>query len=495
MKRIYILLLVLAVSLSCLADKYLIYSGDALLGTEEVTVFDNKIITKTTLNASGVQLSYTQTLTLSSGKPSQYQANINGVVNITGSFADGEATYTVANQKRTFKGNGLYPVENNTFYLWSYVLKNAPQDLVVPSQFASVKAVYSSWQTGPYQTQVRQVNIQQLALIGYFSDGKMIRFTIPLQNIDVIHEDWVEIFRESSGQTVISETVVLKRGSDLLHGELNLPANKTNYPVLLLISGSGPQDRDSNSPPEMTNSLFKHLSITLTNLGIGTLRFDDRGTGKSTGNHMAQDYETLIQDAREALDYLRNRSDVSKIGILGHSEGGLTALILGAEEEDIAFLVLMAAPSTSLDKIIIEQVHAQKELPGITTEDVAYLDQILAIVESSIELAKSGAEATPLGFTGKYLRDHLEINPLEYAEKITCPVLILQGDADVKVLPYHAKKLENALANAQVITYPYLHHYFTPSSLNNPEFTLESAYKTPDKVYNDIAAFLLEHAF
>ena len=59
MKRIYILLLVLAVSLSCLADKYLIYSGDALLGTEEVTVFDNKIITKTTLNASGVQLSYT----------------------------------------------------------------------------------------------------------------------------------------------------------------------------------------------------------------------------------------------------------------------------------------------------------------------------------------------------------------------------------------------------------------------------------------------------
>ena len=123
MKRIYILLLVLAVSLSCLADKYLIYSGDALLGTEEVTVFDNKIITKTTLNASGVQLSYTQTLTLSSGKPSQYQANINGVVNITGSFADGEATYTVANQKRTFKGNGLYPVENNTFYLWSYVLK------------------------------------------------------------------------------------------------------------------------------------------------------------------------------------------------------------------------------------------------------------------------------------------------------------------------------------------------------------------------------------
>ena len=335
MKRIYILLLVLAVSLSCLADKYLIYSGDALLGTEEVTVFDNKIITKTTLNASGVQLSYTQTLTLSSGKPSQYQANINGVVNITGSFADGEATYTVANQKRTFKGNGLYPVENNTFYLWSYVLKNAPQDLVVPSQFASVKAVYSSWQTGPYQTQVRQVNIQQLALIGYFSDGKMVRFTIPLQNIDVIHEDWVEIFRESSGQTVISETVVLKRGSDLLHGELNLPANKTNYPVLLLISGSGPQDRDSNSPPEMTNSLFKHLSITLTNLGIGTLRFDDRGTGKSTGNHMAQDYETLIQDAREALDYLRNRSDVSKIGILGHSEGGLTASSWGLRKRTL----------------------------------------------------------------------------------------------------------------------------------------------------------------
>jgi len=496
-KHIYIFLLIAIFSLGCFGEEYLIYSGDALLGSEKVTIIENKVITKTTMNISGLKLTYNQTLTLIDGKPSKYQSNINGQVNIFGTILQDSATFTVANQSRTFRGKGLYPLENNTFYLWSYVFSDAPEQLVIPSQLTEVRAIYSPWQNGPFQTQIRQVNISQLALIGYFSEEKMIRFTIPMQNIDVIHEDWVKVFREEEKVEMTSETAVLKRGDDLLHGELNIPANRANFPVLLLLSGSGPQDRDNNTPPEMTNSLFKNLSITLTSLGIGTLRFDDRGIGKSTGDHMAQDFETLVQDAREALEFLKKRADISKIGILGHSEGGIISLILAAEEDDLAYCILMAAPSTPLDEIMVEQLNAQKNLPGLTANDINSLDEVLKIVNNSLELAKNGAETTPLGFTGKYLRDHLKVKPLEYASKVACPVLILQGDSDVKVLPHHAKDLENALVNAKVkvVNYQYLNHYFTSSPLNNPEFNLESAFTTPDKVYKDIATFLLHHAF
>ncbi len=495
MKRFYLFLILLFSSI-CFADEYLIFAGEALLGKEEVIIINNIITTKTELTVSGQKLVFSQSLSLTNGKPFSYSANINNAVNITGTIKQDTATFTVANQSQSFRGKGLgfYPVENNTFYLWSYVLKDAPTQIIVPSQLRMVQATYSAWASGPFGTKVRQVNIGQLFLIGYFVDSDLVRLTIPLQNIDVVHKDWQNVFRETQTLSFKSEPVVLKRGPDLLHGELNIPENVAGFPVILLLSGSYPQDRDNNSPPEMTNSFFKHLSYYLTQIGFGTLRFDDRGMGKSTGDHLSQDFQTLVADAKAALAYLHKRPDVNQIGILGHSEGGIISVILAAQERDLAYCLLLATPSRNVFYILQEQITTQKSLPGLSLEQQKYLDDVLTVINKSLELAKKGAPTTPLGFSGAYLKQLLAIEPLSYAKQINCPVLILQGEADLKVLPYHAQELKNALLNAsslEVLTYPYLGHYFTPSPLNNPDFKLNEAFKIPDKVYTDIVKFLI----
>ena len=495
MKR-FCLFLILFFSSICFADEYLIFAGEALLGKEEVISLNNVITTKTELNVSGQKLIFAQTLALSDGKPASYSANINGVVNITGTINQDSATFTVAKRSRSFRGKGLgfYPVENNTFYLWSYILQDAPAQIIVPSQLSMVKATYSAWTNGPFGTKIRQVNIGQFFLIGYFADNNLVRLTIPLQNIDVVHKDWQNVFRETATQAIKSETVVLKRGDDLLFGELNIPENVSAFPVILLLSGPYPQDRDHNSPPDITNSFFKHLSFHLTQIGFGTLRFDDRGMGKSTGDHLGQDFQALVADAKAALDYLQKRPDVSKVGILGHSEGGIIGLILASKESDLAYCLLLATPSKTVADILKEQIETQKSLPGLSLEQQKYLDDVFAVISESLVLAKNGAKTTPLGFSGAYLKQLSAIDPLSYAGQISCPVLILQGEADLKIFPYHAQELKKALLNApslEVITYPYLGHYFTPSPLNNPDFNLNEAFKTPDKVYTDITKFLV----
>ena len=494
MKKYFVFLVVLLFSLSTFAENFLIYSGDAILGQEEVVFSDNKVITKTNLNVLGQKLSFEQTLIFKNNRPESYYSNLNNQVNISGNITKDSAIYTVANQSRTFRGKGLYPLENNTFYLWSYVFLDAPEQIVVPSQLLALKVNYSKWVNGPFGTQIRQINIGQLGVIGYFFENKFIRLSIPLQNIDYIHEDWLSVFRDEQTDQVKTEAITLKRGNDLLAGELNLPDNKESFPVILLLSGSGPQVRDNNSPPEMTNSIFKHLSTKLTSSGYGVLRFDDRGMGKSSGDHMKQDFETLVEDAALAVELLQKRPDVSQIGILGHSEGGIIALKLAADNDIIDFCILLATPSTSLDQILKEQLKAQMDLEYLSSQEKKYLEELLVLVENSLDLAKKGADLTPLGFTGAYLRQHMQTDPLKYAELVTCPLLILQGEADIKVLPHHAYSLKSAAtksSSVEVITYPYLTHYFTPSPLDNPAFDLNQAFKTPDKIYDDIVNWLI----
>ncbi len=134
MRKCFLLILVILISLPTLATKYVIYMGDALLGFEEVVFVNNQVITNTEINASGQKLLFSQTLAFKGNQPELYQANLNNQVSITGTLKGNSATFTVAKQSRTFRGKGLYPVENNTFFLWSYIFQDAPSQIVVPSQ-------------------------------------------------------------------------------------------------------------------------------------------------------------------------------------------------------------------------------------------------------------------------------------------------------------------------------------------------------------------------
>ena len=128
-----------------------------------------------------------------------------------------------------------------------------------------------------------------------------------------------------------------------LAGTLTLPQQEGIYPAVILISGSGPQNRDSEL---LGHRPFLVISDFLTKNGIAVLRFDDRGTGASTGNFQSATSIDFAQDVEAGLAYLRSRKEIDsrKIGLIGHSEGGLIAPIVASRSKDVAFIVLLAGP-------------------------------------------------------------------------------------------------------------------------------------------------------
>ena len=130
------------------------------------------------------------------------------------------------------------------------------------------------------------------------------------------------------------------------------PKGDGPFPVVALITGSGPQDRDETL---MGHKPFLVVADYLTRRGIAVLRYDDRGVGKSTGNFAKATTKDFADDAAGAVAYLKSRKDVGKIGLMGHSEGGIIAPLVAADNPDVAFIILLAGPGTPCDELLIAQ--------------------------------------------------------------------------------------------------------------------------------------------
>ena len=149
-------------------------------------------------------------------------------------------------------------------------------------------------------------------------------------------------------------------GEITLAGTLTLPATGgAPYPAFVLVSGSGPMDRDENSPngDGLKNSFFKHLAYHLSQAGYAALRYDDRGIGESEGDFARAGFSDFAGDAKAALDYLRGRDDIDSeaLGLMGHSEGALIALRLSSvEDSKLRNIVLLGCPAKPLDEVLRE---------------------------------------------------------------------------------------------------------------------------------------------
>ncbi len=253
-----------------------------------------------------------------------------------------------------------------------------------------------------------------------------------------------------------------------LAGTLTLPKGDGPFPVVVLISGSGAQDRDETL---LGHKPFLVLADHLTRRGIGVLRFDDRGTAKSTGDHNAATSADFATDVQAGVEYLKTRKDVDgkRIGLMGHSEGGLIAPMVAANNlDDIAFIVLLAGPGVPGDEILIEQsaliqkamgakpeaiakntVDAKKLYALMRTEtDPAKLKVAIdAIVKESIA-AMGEAERKALGenpelaasanlkkLQSPWFRYFLTYDPRPTLAKVKCPVLAINGELDLQVPP------------------------------------------------------------
>ena len=304
-----------------------------------------------------------------------------------------------------------------------------------------------------------------------------------------------------------SEEVKFDNASDKvsLAGTLTLPAKEGNYPVVILITGSGPQNRDEEL---LGHKPFLVLADHLTRNGIAVLRYDDRGTAESTGDFKSATSKEFASDVESAMAYLKTRKDINlkKIGLIGHSEGGMIAPMVAADSPDVAFIVLLAGPGIPGDQLMVRQTHLINKANGMTDDVINQMDvlnrkaydllkeksdlaevkkEFIPILKEVIPLLPANQQP-PADKTDEYLVNYvnqlvspwfqflIRYNPAQTLEKVKCPVLALNGEKDLQVPPKEdLEGIKSALekggnTNVTVKELPRLNHLFQESSTGSP---------------------------
>lgn len=269
-----------------------------------------------------------------------------------------------------------------------------------------------------------------------------------------------------------------------LAGTITIPQGKGPFPAVLLMAGSGPNDRDETL---MGHKPFLVLADYLTRKGIVVLRYDKRGVGRSGGDYGKAVMSDFASDGRAGVAFLKTRSevDVHKIGIIGHSEGGVEGPMVAAEDPDVAFVVMMAGTGVRGDEILKAQQRLIEQSTGKTPaeidQDAARQQQVFAILqkdeddsarEKDLRAALTGRiPDAQLGMQVKILnspwfRGFVAYDPAPTLTKLTCPVLAINGEKDLQVpADQNLPAIRKALAaggnkNYEVDELPGLNHLF-----------------------------------
>ena len=167
----------------------------------------------------------------------------------------------------------------------------------------------------------------------------------------------------------VEVTIENKTDNLTLAGTLTLPSEKGSFPAVVLITGSGPQDRDEQL---FGHKPFKVIADYLTRNGIAVLRMDDRGIGKSTGNFGSATTFDFVNDILSAVEFLKTRPEINKkqIGLIGHSEGGIIAPLVSVKSADVAYIVLLAGPGVPGDELISLQLEALLRANSLSEEAI-----------------------------------------------------------------------------------------------------------------------------
>ena len=277
-----------------------------------------------------------------------------------------------------------------------------------------------------------------------------------------------------------------------LAATFTIPPGTGTFPAVLLITGSGPQDRDESL---MGHKPFLILSDYLTRHGIAVLRADDRGTGKSTGAFAGATTSDFATDAEAGVAYLKTRSEVNphKIGLIGHSEGGLIAPMIAARNRDVAFIVMMAGTGVPGDQVLVAQGEAIElamgKSPTDAATDAAHEKETIKLVETEKderalekELKQTMAGRVPEALMGAQIKEitspwfryFLTYDPATALRKVTCPVLAINGSLDKQVLPdQNLPAIRKALEQAgnkhfEIDELPGLNHLFQTAKTGAP---------------------------
>lgn len=280
-----------------------------------------------------------------------------------------------------------------------------------------------------------------------------------------------------------------------LAGTLTIPKNASAVSVVIMITGSGPQNRDEEI---MGHKPFWVIADYFTRNGIAVLRYDDRGIGKSTGNFSSCTSEDFARDAQAAVDFLKTYPgiDQKKIGLAGHSEGGLIAPMVATKNKNVAFIILLAGPgltgeeilllqsellaradstpedeikhSVEMNKNIYEIVKKNKDNTIAAKKIREYFEEVKKNMtkEEKEELSMMVVESSIRQVLTPWFRYFLTFDPRKTLKKVSCPVLALNGGKDLQVPPKEdLKSIAECLKNGKCKIhtekeFPGLNHLF-----------------------------------
>ena len=277
-----------------------------------------------------------------------------------------------------------------------------------------------------------------------------------------------------------------------LAATLTLPAGAGPFPAVVLITGSGPQDRDETL---LGHKPFKVLADHLTRQGIAVLRADDRGSGSSTGTFATATSMDFAADAEAGLTYLANRKEINpgKLGLVGHSEGGVVAPIVAARNRAVAFIVLLAGSGVPGDEVLLAQQALIATANGAPAELVqrasAAMREVFAAIKTEkddtalaaalrqrlaalIPAAQVDAQVQTL--LSPWYRYFLTYDPRPTLRAVRCPVLALTGEKDLQVpatanlAAIKATLDEGGNTRSQVEELPGLNHLFQHATTGSP---------------------------
>ena len=304
--------------------------------------------------------------------------------------------------------------------------------------------------------------------------GRLVRFNVPGQSLDVVREDIAAV---SSRTVTISrpndERVTIPSNGFTLAGTVSRPASSTpaaRLPAVVLVGGSGPTDRDSLV---FGVPVLGEIAGTLAEAGFVSIRYDKRGVGQSGGRAESATLTDYAEDARAAVRFLADRKDVDpkRIAILGHSEGGLVALIAADKEKRIAAVVLIATPGMrGTDVILAQQQRALDRMKLSPEERQAKVDEQKKINEAVLSgnLSTLPANVRRVVDNGE-AQSLFTSDPEKLIKDVRQPILIVQGELDAQVEPKNADLLE-AMAKKRkngtvdVVKAPGVNHLLTPAT-------------------------------
>jgi uncharacterized protein len=374
-------------------------------------------------------------------------------------------------------------------------LKTAPAGSEIPAYIeplASISITVGESATEQIQTTSRLVNARRTRITLVQSNGRldadlwtddagrMIRFSVPLQELEVVREDIAAV---SSRSVAISrpndQQVNIPSNGFSLAGTVSKPAAATaaRLPAVVLVGGSGPTDRDGLV---VGIPILGQIAGALAEAGYLVVRYDKRGIGQSGGRAESASLADYADDVRAAVKLAADRKDVDpkRVAVIGHSEGGLVALMAAAKDKKIAAVGLISTPGmTGADVVLAQQKRLLDRTKLTPEEKQAKVDEQKKIHEAVI--TGKGLELLPPGVRrtvdNPEFQGILTSDPAKLVPPVRQPLLIVQGDLDTQVEPRNADLLE-ALARqrknapaVEVVKVPGINHLLVPATTG--EFT------------------------